>query len=85
MYAPSVDPQEVILAGATGYRDVIPGDQVENVVTAYNLAINHCFYLAAGLATGVLLFVWGLGWKKIGKEGEAKKEKSGREGGGAEA
>ncbi|ESZ93226.1 hypothetical protein SBOR_6382 [Sclerotinia borealis F-4128] len=75
-YAPSVDAQVVILAGATAYRDVIEMDQVMNVVMAYNGAINHCFYLAAGLAAGVLVFVWGVGWKKIGKG-----ERSGREGG----
>ncbi|KAI9639998.1 hypothetical protein NHQ30_011557 [Ciborinia camelliae] len=79
-YAPTVDPRVVIEAGATAYRDVIPKDQVPNVVTAYNLAINHCFYLAAGLAAAVLVFVWGLGWKKIGKT-----EKRAKGGGEAEA
>lgn len=70
-----MDPQVIIQAGATAYRDVIPKDQVQNVVTAYNLAINHCFYLAAGLAAGVMVFVWGMGWKKIGKKGNGKREK----------
>lgn len=75
----------MIEAGATAYRDVIPKDQVMNVVTAYNLAINHCFYLAAGLAAGVMLFVWGMGWKKIGTKSHGKNVKAGQEGGGAEA
>ncbi|KAF7901360.1 hypothetical protein EAF00_003581 [Botryotinia globosa] len=81
VYAPTVDPQLVIEAGATAYRNVIPKDQVMNVVTAYNLAINHCFYLAAGLAAGVMLFVWGMGWKKIGEKSDGKNVKAGQEGG----
>ncbi|KAF5874199.1 putative mfs multidrug transporter protein [Botrytis fragariae] len=81
VYAPSVDPQIVIEAGATAYRNVIPKDQVMNVVTAYNLAINHCFYLAAGMAAGVMLFVWGMGWKKIGGKDDGKNVKAGQEGG----
>ncbi|TGO75622.1 hypothetical protein BELL_0202g00050 [Botrytis elliptica] len=86
VYAPTVDPQLVIEAGATAYRDVIPKDQVMNVVTAYNLAINHCFYLAAGLAAGVMLFVWGMGWKKIGGKSDGKNVENGKAGpeGGAE-
>ncbi|TGO09987.1 hypothetical protein BTUL_0148g00210 [Botrytis tulipae] len=81
VYAPTVDPQLVIEAGATAYRNVIPKDQVMNVVMAYNLAINHCFYLAAGLAAGVMLFVWGMGWKKIGGKSDGKNVKAGQEGG----
>ncbi|TGO26054.1 hypothetical protein BPAE_0067g00260 [Botrytis paeoniae] len=81
VYAPTVDPQLVIEAGATAYRNVIPKDQVMNVVTAYNLAINHCFYLAAGLAAGVMLFVWGMGWKKIEGRSDGKNVKAGQEGG----
>ncbi|TGO32669.1 hypothetical protein BHYA_0297g00010 [Botrytis hyacinthi] len=81
VYAPTVDPQLVIEAGATAYRNVISKDQVMNVVMAYNLAINHCFYLAAGLAAGVMLFVWGMGWKKIGEKSDGKNVKAGQEGG----
>lgn len=60
MYAPNVDPHVVIQARATAYRSVIPEDQVKNGVTAYYLAINHCFDLAAR----VFVCVLGMGMKE---------------------
>lgn len=67
-YAPSVNVQTVITAGATAFRQAVEPGEIDGVVKAYNLAINHIFYLAVGTAVGVFIFSWGIGWHKIDKE-----------------
>ena len=64
-YAPSVNIQQVIEAGATHFRDVIKKEDIPGVALAYSEAVNHVFYLVT--ATGVMVFVfsWGMGWKNI--------------------
>ena len=67
-YAPGVSVAEVVLAGVSGIRSVIPQASVEGVVMAYNNAIQHVFYMVAGTATAAFVFSWGLGWKSIKKK-----------------
>lgn len=64
-YAPTVDVQTVVAAGATAIREVVKPEEVAGVLEAYNLAINHDFYLAAGAALGILVCCWGMGWHSI--------------------
>lgn len=42
-YAPSVEARSVLDSGATGFRAVIPADQLPNVLTAYNDALVKVF------------------------------------------
>jgi len=67
-FAPTVDAQAVIAAGASAIRQVVEPDQVEGVVEAYNLGINRNFYLAAGAAVGTFVFCWGMGWHSVKKK-----------------
>jgi hypothetical protein len=67
-FAPTVDAQAVIIAGASGIRQVVKPDQVEGVVEAYNLGINRNFYLAAGASVGAFVFCWGMGWHSVKKK-----------------
>lgn len=67
-YAPTVDAQIVIAAGATGIRHTVKPGEIMGVLEAYNVAINHCFYLAAGAAVGTFVFAWGMGWHRITKK-----------------
>ncbi|PMD41915.1 efflux pump [Hyaloscypha variabilis F] len=67
-FAPTVDAQAVIAAGASGIRQVVKPDQVEGVVLAYNLGINRNFYLAAGASVGTFVFSWGMGWHSVKKK-----------------
>ncbi|KAF8850711.1 MFS multidrug transporter [Acephala macrosclerotiorum] len=71
-YAPGIDPQVIIAAGATGYREVVPAASVDGVIKSYNEAINHDFYIAAGVAVASFIFSWGMGWKSV----KAKKAQS---------
>jgi len=64
-FAPSVNVQQVIEAGATHFREIIKKEDIPGVAWAYSEAINHVFYLVT--AAGVMVFVssLGMGWKNI--------------------
>lgn len=42
-FAPSIDPSLLIDSGITDIANVIPPDQVEGAILAYNKAINYVF------------------------------------------
>lgn len=67
-YAPSVNAETVISAGAAAIRDVVSPKDLQGVLLAYSKSVDHVFYLAAGLAVGFFCFGWGLGWKDIRKK-----------------
>ena len=67
-FAPTVDPQTVLRAGASAVREILDANKISGVLEAYNLAINHTFYLAAGAAAGTFAFCWGMGWRKVSKK-----------------
>lgn len=72
-YAPSVDPQTVINAGATEFRMMIHGTDLANVLVAYAKSVDRVFYLTVGAAVGSFTFAWGMGWKDIRKKREVSK------------
>jgi hypothetical protein len=67
VYSPEISAQAVINAGATAIRDVVPSSSLAGVLLAYNQAISHTFYLAAGAAVATFVFCWGMGWKGVEK------------------
>jgi hypothetical protein len=67
-YAPTVDAKAVVAAGATLFRQVVKPEQIPGILEAYSKAINHDFYLSAGLAVGMFIFSWGIGWHKVSKK-----------------
>jgi len=73
-YAPGVNPETVIAAGATGVRGVITdATQLAGVLVAYSKSIDRVFYLAIGCSAACFLFAWAMGWKDIRKKPKAKK------------
>jgi hypothetical protein len=46
-YAPGVNPQQVIAAGATGFRDIVRGEDLKGVLRGCARAINWVFYLVS--------------------------------------
>src|SRR5436190_4409991 len=68
-YAPTVNAEAVITAGATAIRQVVKPEEVLGVLEAYSLALSRDFYLAAGASVGAFLFCWGMGWHSIKKKG----------------
>jgi hypothetical protein len=67
-YAPTVDPTTVVQAGASNISHVIPAGELAGVIEAYDIAINHAFYLVTGAAGATLLFCWGMGWHRVNKK-----------------
>ena len=72
-YAPSVNAQSIIDAGATLSRKDIPGTDLIGVLIAYAKSVDRVFYLTAGMGVGCFVFAWGMGWKDIRKKSEVPK------------
>jgi hypothetical protein len=72
-YAPSVNPQVVINAGATGIRTMIEGAELVGVLVAYAKSVDRVFYLTAGAALGSFTFGWFMGFKDIRKKNQVSK------------
>ncbi len=73
-YAPHVDAQAVISAGATSVRKVVNPEQLKGVLEAYNVRTNHAFWLAAGCSAATSVFSWGMGWRSVKKKKAAAPE-----------
>ncbi|OTB10378.1 hypothetical protein K445DRAFT_70393 [Daldinia sp. EC12] len=72
-YAPSVNPEIIINAGATGFRTIISPAQLANVLVAYSKSVDRIFYMTAGMGVVCFVFLWGIGWKDIRKKKEVSK------------
>lgn len=64
-YAPSVDPEEVIEAGATAIRDVVSGSELRNVLRGYVQAVDQVYYVTLASFGICVAVVWGMGWKDV--------------------
>ncbi|KIW02542.1 uncharacterized protein PV09_05998 [Verruconis gallopava] len=71
-YAPHVDAQSVIHAGASRVRDIVSSDDLSGVLLAYSKAINSNFYLAAACSAVTVLTGLGMGWRKVERNKSAK-------------
>jgi hypothetical protein len=71
-YAPSVDAQSIVDAGATGFRSIVSGSNLEGVLIAYAKSIDRVFYMAAGMAVGCFVFSIGMGWSNLKKKEVSK-------------
>jgi len=67
-FAPGVDVQLVVNAGASNFRSVVSPALLPGVILAYNQAVAHVFYLATGAIMAGFAFSWGLGWKSVKKQ-----------------
>lgn len=73
-YAPSVNAEAVIAAGATGFRQVVSAQNLPGVLVAYAKSIDQVFYLNVALSCAQFVFVWGVGWRSVKKGKEEEKE-----------
>ncbi|KAK2026385.1 major facilitator superfamily transporter [Colletotrichum zoysiae] len=76
-YAPSVDAKTVLDAGGTGFRTVVPQEDLPGVLMAYSRSINEVFYLLAALGVVTFALGWGMGWVDIRKKDGKKDNKKG--------
>ncbi|KAL4816742.1 major facilitator superfamily domain-containing protein [Aspergillus spinulosporus] len=80
-YAPGVNPQQIIAAGATGFRDIVGGEDLEGVLKGYAKAINWVFYLVVALSVVQFGVSWGIGWVDIRPKAKGETKKNGEEDG----
>lgn len=66
-----LDAQEIVNTGATAIRTIVPADEVDAVVDAYNFGVTRCFVIAAALSAGTILGVALMEWKSIKDDKEA--------------
>ncbi|KAL4865528.1 major facilitator superfamily domain-containing protein [Aspergillus spectabilis] len=71
-YAPSVNAQSIIDAGATGFRQIVSGTDLAGVLIAYAESIDRFFYLAAGMGAGCFIFAMAMGWKNLKRKSVPK-------------
>ncbi|KAI2618941.1 MFS general substrate transporter [Hypomontagnella submonticulosa] len=64
-FAPGIDPDLLIDSGATEIAKVVPANQIEGALLAYNEAIIHIFYLQLAAAVCAFLSGWGMGWRNL--------------------
>ena len=72
-YAPSVNPQTVINAGATGFRSMMKEAELAGVLVAYAKSVDRVFYLTAGAAVGCFTFGWFMGFEDVRKKNQVSK------------
>ncbi|KAK5111872.1 hypothetical protein LTR62_004604 [Meristemomyces frigidus] len=64
-YAPGANVTAIVVAGATGFRNIVAQDELPGVLLAYAKSINRVFYLCTALGALCLPFAFGLGWTNI--------------------
>jgi hypothetical protein len=73
IYAKGVNPEAIVVAGATGVRAIITDPtQLAGVLIAYSKSIDRVFYLAIGCSCACFLCALGMGWKDIRKKSKTE-------------
>jgi hypothetical protein len=52
-----VNPEIVFVAGASGFRDVVPEAALSGVILSYSKAVGGVFYLTVGAAAAAFVIV----------------------------
>ncbi|KAF2425518.1 efflux pump [Tothia fuscella] len=65
-YAPGVDANQVIKAGGSGLRQTLPVADLPGALKAFNLGVDHTFYLATGASAATFVLAFTMGWHRIG-------------------
>lgn len=69
---PSLDPSIVLKVGATSLREKVGPEQIAGVLSAYNDALMHAFYVSVAMASFSIIGSAGMEWKSVkGKKIEA--------------
>lgn len=67
---PQIDTIAITKAGATGFRAIVPVDDLPSVLAAYANSVDWVFYLVVAVASACALALWGMGWHDLRKKGE---------------
>lgn len=64
-YPPEVNPADVLSAGATDFRDVLPAEVLLGVILSYNIALTRTFVVSAGMAAATIFGSAIVEWKNV--------------------
>ncbi|KAI1341805.1 major facilitator superfamily domain-containing protein [Xylariaceae sp. FL0016] len=64
-YAPNVDADAIIAAGATRFRKLVSAEDLAGVLMAFSTSLDNTFYLQAGAGVLAWAAAWGMSWKDI--------------------
>jgi hypothetical protein len=73
VYAPEVNIEVIIAAGARGVREAVSDASLPGVLLAYSKSCDRVMYLATGAGGGALIFAFGMGWINIKEKVEDEK------------
>ena len=68
VYAPTLNIDKILHAGASGFRDVVSEQDLPGVLLAYSDSFDRVIYLALASSVGVVVFGLGMGWHDIRKK-----------------
>jgi hypothetical protein len=71
VYAPGVNPELTIAAGATRFRSCVNPHDLSGVLKAFSTSLDRTFYLQVGAGVVAWCTAWGMGWKTVGKNKKA--------------
>ncbi|KAL2786252.1 major facilitator superfamily domain-containing protein [Aspergillus keveii] len=71
-----LDTQRIVNTGATDLRNVVPSDELETVVNAYNFALTRIFVLTAGIGAAAIIGALTIEWRSIKANGPKPKAES---------
>ncbi|KAK5123674.1 hypothetical protein LTR85_002310 [Meristemomyces frigidus] len=76
---PELSPQQIVNTGATDLRKIVPAQDLQLVLHAYNLAIRQVFVVGTAMACLAALGAFALEWRsvKAGKQGPSGKPAKG--------
>ncbi|KAJ0413761.1 major facilitator superfamily domain-containing protein [Aspergillus carlsbadensis] len=60
-----LDAQRIVNTGATDLRNVVPSDELDTVVNAYNYALTRIFVLTAGIGAAAIIGALTIEWRSI--------------------
>lgn len=66
---PGINPEEIARQGATELVNIVPAEDIDLVISAYDYTLTRIFLAAMGLAFAALLSAAGMEWKTIKKPG----------------
>jgi hypothetical protein len=72
---PDVDPDLVLVAGATGFRQVISQEDLPGILSAYSTSIDRIMYLGVAISAVSVITSFGMGWKNIMKSKDETSDK----------
>ena len=75
---PGVDPGVVTSVGATDLRRYVSEDALQQVLTIYNVALRHAFYVGTAVSAALIIGALGMEWKSV-KQQKVQPPKQGEE------